>query len=212
MNLEIANRLVKLRRQNNLSQEELAAKLGLSRQAVSKWERAESSPDTDNLILLARLYHVSLDELLRTDGPVGAAEGGAPQPQPAPPVRAGNAEDPQAQQREGRQEWWKGNPVTRALAGCYPILMTAVFLGLGFCADAWLWAWLVYLTIPVFYAGLSDGFAVVVVIVFLALGLFFRAWPWAWLVFLAIPVFYVAREAYRGAPARRGDAGEREKE
>lgn len=67
MNIEIANRLVELRKKNNLSQEALAAKLGISRQAVSKWERAEASPDTDNLILLARLYGVSLDELLKTD-------------------------------------------------------------------------------------------------------------------------------------------------
>ena len=67
MNIEIANRLVELRKKNNLSQEALAAKLGISRQAVSKWERAEASPDTDNLILLARLYSVSLDELLKTE-------------------------------------------------------------------------------------------------------------------------------------------------
>lgn len=67
MNIEIANRLVELRKANNLSQEALAEKLGISRQAVSKWERAEASPDTDNLILLARLYNISLDELLKTD-------------------------------------------------------------------------------------------------------------------------------------------------
>lgn len=65
MNLEIANRLVALRKENGLSQEMLAEKLGISRQAVSKWERAEASPDTDNLIALAKLYHVSLDELLK---------------------------------------------------------------------------------------------------------------------------------------------------
>lgn len=65
MNLEIATRLVGLRKANNLSQEALAEKLGISRQAVSKWERAEASPDTDNLIALAKLYHVSLDELLK---------------------------------------------------------------------------------------------------------------------------------------------------
>lgn len=53
MNIEIANRLVRLRKENHLSQEELAARIGVSRQAVSKWERAEASPDTDNLILLA---------------------------------------------------------------------------------------------------------------------------------------------------------------
>ncbi len=67
MNIEIANRLVNLRKTNNYSQEALAEKLGISRQAVSKWERAEASPDTDNLILLARLYGVSLDELLSTE-------------------------------------------------------------------------------------------------------------------------------------------------
>lgn len=67
MNIEIANRLVNLRKENNLSQEALAEKLGISRQAVSKWERAEASPDTDNLILLARLYGISLDDLLKTD-------------------------------------------------------------------------------------------------------------------------------------------------
>lgn len=67
MNIEIANRLVKLRKLKGYSQEELANKLGISRQAVSKWERAEASPDTDNLICLAKLYNVSLDELLQSD-------------------------------------------------------------------------------------------------------------------------------------------------
>lgn len=64
MNVETAHRLADLRRSKGFSQEGLARKLGLSRQAVSKWERAESSPDTENLISLAKLYGVSLDELL----------------------------------------------------------------------------------------------------------------------------------------------------
>lgn len=67
MNIEIANRLVNLRKQSGLSQEQLAEKIGVSRQAVSKWERSEASPDTDNIILLARLYNISLDELLKTE-------------------------------------------------------------------------------------------------------------------------------------------------
>lgn len=67
MNIEIANRLQQLRKQKGYSQEQFADELGISRQAVSKWERAEASPDTDNLILLARLYGVSLDELLSTE-------------------------------------------------------------------------------------------------------------------------------------------------
>lgn len=52
------------RKQAGLSQEALADKLGVSRQAVSKWERAESLPDTDNLIALATIYDLTLDELL----------------------------------------------------------------------------------------------------------------------------------------------------
>lgn len=64
MNIEIANHLVQLRKKNGLSQEALADQLGLSRQAVSKWERAEASPDTDNLIALAKLYNVTLNQLL----------------------------------------------------------------------------------------------------------------------------------------------------
>lgn len=65
MNIETANRLLQYRKKHNLSQEELASRIGVSRQAVSKWERAEASPDTDNLILLAEIYSVSLDELLK---------------------------------------------------------------------------------------------------------------------------------------------------
>ena len=64
MDLAMAQRLVDRRKAAGLSQETLAAQLGVSRQAVSKWERSESSPDTDNLIALAALYGVSLDELL----------------------------------------------------------------------------------------------------------------------------------------------------
>lgn len=64
MDLAMAQRLVDRRKAAGLSQEALAAQLSVSRQAVSKWERSESSPDTDNLIALAALYGVSLDELL----------------------------------------------------------------------------------------------------------------------------------------------------
>ena len=64
MNIETANRLLQYRKQAGLSQEELAEKIGVSRQAVSKWERSEASPDTDNLVMLAEIYGVSLDEML----------------------------------------------------------------------------------------------------------------------------------------------------
>lgn len=65
MNMETANNLLEYRKKHRLSQEELAEKIGVSRQAVSKWERGEASPDTDNLIMLAQIYGVTLDELIK---------------------------------------------------------------------------------------------------------------------------------------------------
>ena len=75
MNIETAKRLFEYRKANGFSQEELAEKIGVSRQAISKWERSESSPDTDNLIALANLYGITIDELLNgTDAPKKIAE------------------------------------------------------------------------------------------------------------------------------------------
>ena len=77
MNLKIANRLLALRKAHGYSQEALAEKLGISRQSISKWERAEASPDTDNLIALARLYDISLDELLDYGEPAAKKDSAA---------------------------------------------------------------------------------------------------------------------------------------
>lgn len=74
MSMEIAERLAAMRREKGFSQEDLAGQLGLSRQAISKWERGESAPDMGNLIALAELYEVSLDELIRGEAPERAAE------------------------------------------------------------------------------------------------------------------------------------------
>ena len=67
MEIRIAERLIKLRKKHGFSQEILADKIGVSRQSVSKWERAEASPDTDNLIALANVYHIAIDQMLHDD-------------------------------------------------------------------------------------------------------------------------------------------------
>ena len=56
-----------LRKQNGLSQEQLATKLTISRQSVSKWELDSSLPDTENIIQLSKLFHVSIDYLLKDE-------------------------------------------------------------------------------------------------------------------------------------------------
>lgn len=70
MNIEIANRLIELRKRHGYSQEELGDKIGVSRQAVSKWESGESSPTIENIIALSKLYGVRIDEILDTDKPL----------------------------------------------------------------------------------------------------------------------------------------------
>jgi len=56
-----------LRKAKNLTQEEVAARIGVSGQAVSKWEKGECLPDICNLKLLGRLYRVSVNDLLETE-------------------------------------------------------------------------------------------------------------------------------------------------
>lgn len=65
MSYEFADRLIELRKEHGMSQEELAARISLSRQAISKWERAESSPDIGNLVALSEVYGVTIDEIVR---------------------------------------------------------------------------------------------------------------------------------------------------
>ena len=63
----IARNLSELRRMNKFSQEEVAEKIGVTRQAVAKWENGETVPDIANCEALARLYDVTLDDLVRFD-------------------------------------------------------------------------------------------------------------------------------------------------
>lgn len=62
--METKEILTKLRRENNLTQNELAEKAFVTRQAVSKWESGESVPNTETLKLLSKLFNVSINTLL----------------------------------------------------------------------------------------------------------------------------------------------------
>ena len=106
MNIETANRLYEYRKSMGLSQEELAAKIGVSRQAVSKWERAEASPDTDNLIELSKVYGVTLDEMLRGKEEETPAEAAVEESKEAPAEES--APEEPAEEKETVQVGWHG--------------------------------------------------------------------------------------------------------
>lgn len=63
--MTLGEKIISLRKQRGLSQEELAITLGISRQAVSKWETEDATPDTDKVIALADYFNVTTDWLLR---------------------------------------------------------------------------------------------------------------------------------------------------
>lgn len=234
MNIEIANHLVQLRKEKGYSQETLAEKLGLSRQAVSKWERAEASPDTDNLIALAKLYHMTLDELLLMD-----TENSGEKDVPGDCENDVNSE-PEEEKKQQVHVSFKGIHVidgdqevhvapgliyvkengaetvninkhkvfvkgkedpehSRWLTVPCPFLVTAIFLILGFAADAWHPGWLVFFSIPLYYSLLDAivkrepnhfAFPVLAAAIYLALGLFGGWWAWGWIVFLTVPIYY----------------------
>lgn len=72
MNTTLGKRISTLRREKELKQDELAEKLGVSSQAVSKWENDQTCPDISLLPLLANIFNISVDELLtgkKTESP-----------------------------------------------------------------------------------------------------------------------------------------------
>ncbi|MGM2510404.1 helix-turn-helix domain-containing protein [Bacillus cereus group sp. BceL035] len=63
--MNLGELLKKLRESKGFSQGDVAKKIGVTRQAVYKWENDKSYPDIDNLILLSEMYNVTLDELIK---------------------------------------------------------------------------------------------------------------------------------------------------
>lgn len=68
--MNIADRIQCLRKNKGLSQEELADKVGVSRQAVSKWESERSTPDIEKIIIMSELFEVTTDYILKGIEPV----------------------------------------------------------------------------------------------------------------------------------------------
>lgn len=72
--MNIADRILHLRKSKGLSQEELADKIGVSRQAVSKWESEQSTPDIEKIILLSDYFETTTDYLLKGIEPANEFE------------------------------------------------------------------------------------------------------------------------------------------
>ncbi len=218
MNIEIANRLQKLRKENGYSQEELADKLGISRQAVSKWERAESSPDTDNLIILARLYNMSLDELLNDS-------------ETTEEIRTRNVDKEEEKKDiisltddegqtlrienghirclnpDGSEEKFNVKEhVFLAITDAIVLLLTlTAYLVWSLVFNAWEVSWVVWVLMPavmsIFEAIVKKQitkfvYPCLVTAVFCFLGMQFDLWHPYWFLFVTIPFFYIIGDVF----------------
>ena len=65
--MNLGKKIAELRKKNNLSQEELAEKVGVARQTISKWETGDTTPDINQVKIISKIFNISIDELVDND-------------------------------------------------------------------------------------------------------------------------------------------------
>lgn len=224
MDITTGLRLASLRKENGYSQEALAEKLGISRQAVSKWERGESSPDTDNLISLAALYSMTLDELLGMGFSDSATESSAPQPDcsdntlpdcapeidtavnSGKKIRVKNVREKKVRERKPALH---GALSHKLLVFPFPVLLAGIYVALSWYTSLWHPLWLMLTLIPVYYwfalacrAKTKRGFLMgipvlpLVALTYVTVSLSRGEWLKPLLLLIIIPLYYWFAAAY----------------
>ena len=183
----LPNNLYELRRKVGLSQEEFADRLNVSRQAVSKWERGEAYPDTENLITISEMFKVTIDELLNA--------------RDLSSIEAKNIDAPDVNEHANITDEAKSK-------GGYGLKLELdnginIKVGKGDESDfidededdddkdaaarsSWRYAMLY-----------SVPYSTLCLVAFLALGFTLHAWYWAWTLFMTVPVFDSVLDAIR---------------
>lgn len=235
--IDISRKLKELRIKEGLSQEKLAEQLMVSRQAVSKWENGEALPDMENMVALAKLYNISLDEL------VGINTNNEGADEAAFEASETIIEDGTDEKNDGfgvhikvgdKVDFKIGNPVDdddmddddddddlpepkTGITGFlyslpYPIMVTIAYFLLGAFADAWGIAWILFVTIPVYYSLISCiaarrfapfAYPVLAACIYLFIGMQYSLWHPGWVIFLTIPIYHPIAYAIDKAIANR---------
>ena len=106
--MPLADKIMELRKKQGWSQIDLADRLDVSRQSVSKWEMAQAVPELDKIIKMSELFAVTTDYLLKDDTPTPDNTGSAPPSPPEEPPQAETAlepEDPPPTKKKPRKKW-----------------------------------------------------------------------------------------------------------
>ncbi len=131
--MTLADKIMKLRRDSGMSQEELAEKLNVSRQAVSKWECGETVPDLQKIIHISELFSVTTDYLLKDDV-MSKCES-------ALHNDADMTAEENCEQRRCALSWWE-------ISSAYWVMMAAVYLLVSFLTGAWYLTWIIWVASP----------------------------------------------------------------
>lgn len=149
--MDFSEELLTLRKANNLTQEQLAEKLDVSRQSVSKWESGQATPELDKIVALSAIFDVTTDYLLKSSEIDDLS------------VKTDILEKQQQQMlvREQKQ---------RQISGCilYAIAVYLIFFAAYFIGHFHFWEWVA--NPSVFFAGFMIATAIVVVICVKTLG------------------------------------------
>ncbi len=122
----LAQKITDLRKEKHWSQEELADKLQVSRQSVSKWESEQSSPDIDRIIQLAKLFNVSTDYLLMED------------------VARTEDQEKSLHVQDLPNESHTEEPQKSLIRSIYWIAFTSIYLALSFSTGKWALTWIIW--------------------------------------------------------------------
>ena len=123
--MKLEEKIAFLRKKNGWSQEELAFRLDVSRQAVSKWEMGSSLPDLDNVLKMSELFDCSTDYLLK-DGAIGVNER----------VET-NAEEKSNEQKPKKTVW-------KCIEDLFWVIVLLVYLVCSFWTGAWYITWIIF--------------------------------------------------------------------
>ena len=129
----LADKIIKLRKEKGMSQEELAERLNVSRQAVSKWECNETVPDIQNIIQLSNLFEVTTDYLLKDN--IESTDGNTMY------TSSDNSKNTTSEKRGCALAWWE-------ISSAYWVLILAVYLLISFLTGAWYITWILWVASP----------------------------------------------------------------
>jgi len=175
--MNLSEKISALRKQSGMSQEQLAEKIGISRQAVSGWENGDSTPEIDNILRLGEIFGVTMDYLLKDE------------------FEDAYKENEHVREDEENNKWsWNFDEKDRTysvhksrknrnifVSNAYNIAAVA-YLIMGFVWGLWHPGWIVFLV-----ASAVQSFSIytIATIIFLVLGFMFDMWSFAWIAFPA---------------------------